>query len=239
VVAGLEVAKFVFRTLDPDCKIQFLCAEGEEIVAAPHPIAVIEGNARAMLIAERTALNLIQRLSGIATTAHKFAVQAREKGIAVVDTRKTTPGLRTLEKYAVQAGGAANHRYGLFDAILIKDNHIRVAGGVSTAIQLARRHFPDMPVEVEAANFQDIDEALAEKAEKIMLDNMTPEQIKQAVALIDQRRGDGMHRPLIEVSGGVNADNFASYLIDGVNAISIGALTHSVRSMDISLNIEV
>ena len=232
VVAGLEVAKTVFRTLDPECKVEFLIKEGFEVTTAPTNLARIEGNARALLIAERTALNLIQRMSGIATVARTFAVKAADFGIAVVDTRKTTPGLRTLEKYAVQVGGAANHRYGLFDAILIKDNHIKIAGSVTGAIKLARQKHPKMPVEVETTCEADIAQALEENAEKILLDNMTPDQVRQAVNQIDKRS-------IIEVSGGVNARNFDSYLIEGVNAISIGALTHSVRSMDISLDIEV
>lgn len=232
VVAGLDVAEFVFRTLDPNCTFTALVKDGDEITNHRTPIARIEGNARAILLAERTALNLIQRLSGIATVARKFSAKARPLEIAIVDTRKTTPGLRTLEKFAVQVGGAANHRYGLYDAILIKDNHIRVAGGITPAIQAARTAQPGMPVEVETATLAQVEEALLQRAEKIMLDNMTPEMIMLAVRLINGRS-------LIEVSGGVNESNLASYLIPGVDAISIGALTHSVRSLDISLDIEV
>jgi nicotinate-nucleotide pyrophosphorylase (carboxylating) len=232
MVAGLPAIEQTFKLLDPQCTVKFACPEGAAITRTPARIAHIEGNARAMLIAERTALNIIQRLSGIATLAQRFSCKAIPLGIAIVDTRKTTPGMRTLEKYAVKIGGAANHRYGLFDAILIKDNHIRVAGGITAAIKQARAANPQMPVEVETATLDEVAEALEQQAEKIMLDNMSPDLIRQAVAKINGAS-------LIEVSGGVNADNLDSYLIKGVNAISMGALTHSVRSLDISLDVEV
>jgi nicotinate-nucleotide pyrophosphorylase (carboxylating) len=232
VIAGIDIAAEVFRMLDPTIEIELLAKDGAEITAPPQPIARFKGNARAILVAERTALNLIQRMSGIATVARRFAERAAEFGIAIVDTRKTTPGMRTLEKYAVKLGGAANHRYGLFDAILIKDNHICVAGGIVAAVDRARAAHPDKPVEVEVANKIEVEQALAAGAEKIMLDNMTADQIREAVTIIGGKA-------LIEVSGGVSWDNLDDYLISGVDAISVGALTHSVRSLDISLDIEV
>lgn len=232
VIAGLSAAFKVFQLLEPDVQIRKLCAEGVLLQRTPQRIATIEGSARALLVAERSALNILQRLSGIATVTHQFASKAAPLGIAILDTRKTTPGLRTLEKYAVQVGGGVNHRYGLFDAILIKDNHVALAGGVIPAIQKARASEPEMAVEVEVTNLDELNQALSVNAEKILLDNMSPQQIKDAVRLI-------AGRSVIEVSGGINFDNIDDYLIEGVHAISIGALTHSVRSLDISMEIEV
>lgn len=232
VIAGFDAAFRVFQLVEPDVQTKALCQEGFLLLRTPHRIATIEGSAVALLIAERSALNLLQRLSGIATVAHRFAEKAAPHGIAILDTRKTTPGLRTLEKYAVKVGGGVNHRYGLFDAVLIKDNHIRLAGGIVPAIKRMREAEPEMAVQVEVATFDELNQALSVQAEKIMLDNMNPEQIKEAVELI-------AGRSIIEVSGGINYENFDDYLIDGVDAISIGALTHSVRSLDISMDIEV
>jgi nicotinate-nucleotide pyrophosphorylase (carboxylating) len=232
VVAGLEAAFRVFQLVEPDVKTKALCQDGTVLHRIPQRIATVEGSARALLVAERSALNILQRLSGIATVARQFAEKAAPLGISILDTRKTTPGLRTLEKYAVRIGGAVNHRYGLFDAVLIKDNHVCVAGGVSAAIKLVRQAEPELPVQVEVTNLRELEEALREKAEKIILDNMAPEQIRDAVAMASGRS-------ILEVSGGVNFDNIDDYLIKGVDAISIGALTHSVRSLDISLEIEV
>lgn len=236
-IAGLAIALQVFETVDPSIQFEAAVAEGTSFTEVPQVIAKVKGNARSLLVAERTALNLIQRISGIATATKQYADKAAPHGIQILDTRKTTPGMRMLEKYAVRTGGGTNHRIGLFDAILIKDNHISIAGGVTQAIEKVRTKFPGRPLQVEVTNESQLHEALAMKAEKIMLDNMTPDQIKSAVTLVDDA-ARGNTRSFIEVSGGVNLSNIDSYLLKGVDAISIGATTHSVRSLDISLEIE-
>jgi nicotinate-nucleotide pyrophosphorylase (carboxylating) len=190
----------------------------------------VQGPAQVLLVAERTALNLLQKLSGVATATREYAKLANPHGIQILDTRKTTPGMRLLEKYAVRCAGGTNHRTGLFDAILIKDNHVSIAGGIKQAIQQSRAKYPNRPVEIEVERLDQLTEALDAKAEKILLDNMTPEQIKEAVRLTGGKA-------FLEVSGGVNLSNLSTYLIEGVNAISTGAITHSVRSLDISLEI--
>jgi nicotinate-nucleotide pyrophosphorylase (carboxylating) len=232
VIAGLAAAFRVFQLVEPDLRTKALCQDGTLLHRTPQRIATVEGSARALLVAERSALNILQRMSGIATIAKRFAEKAAPLGISILDTRKTTPGLRTLEKYAASVGGAVNHRYGLFDAVLIKDNHVRLAGGVAAAISMVRRAEPELPVQVEVTNLDELAEALEQNAEKIILDNMSPQQIRDAVAMASGRS-------ILEISGGVNFDNIDDYLIKGVDAISIGALTHSVCSLDISLEIEV
>lgn len=231
VIAGLGVFERILHKVDLSIKFEALVADGSFIEKVPATLARIEGPSRALLGAERTALNILQRLSGIATVARQFSAMAKPVGIQILDTRKTTPGLRMLEKWAVATGGGTNHRFGLFDRILIKDNHIAIAGGVTAAIKRSRERFPEHSVEVEVTNFEQLQEALDAKAETIMLDNMSPASITKAVAMVNGRA-------FIEVSGGVNLANIDSYLIPGVNAISIGALTHSVKSVDISLEVE-
>jgi nicotinate-nucleotide pyrophosphorylase (carboxylating) len=231
VLAGLNVARAVFETVDPGTKFTIEQPEGTRIDRTPTTVATIEGKAAAVMLAERTALNLMQRLSGIASITAKYVEKAQKFGIHILDTRKTTPGLRALEKYAVELAGGTNHRFGLFDAILIKDNHISIAGGVTAAVKRTQEKFPGRPIEVEVANKEELAEALALDVEHIMLDNMNPAQVKEAIGII-------AGRSFVEVSGGVTLQNIDEYLIDGVNAISIGALTHSVRSLDISLEIE-
>lgn len=232
VVAGLEVASAVFHAVDPTIVFKTSARDGDAFSKVPTAIAEVNGPARSILIAERTALNLIQRMSGIATITRRLTEIVEPAGIRVVDTRKTTPGLRALEKYAVAVGGGTNHRYGLFDAVLIKDNHISIAGGITQAVTSVRKQCPGKPVEVEVSNIGELKEALAVTAETIMLDNMSPQMIAECVSII-------AGRAFIEVSGGVTADTIEKYLVPGVDAISIGALTHSVRSLDISLEIEV
>jgi nicotinate-nucleotide pyrophosphorylase (carboxylating) len=228
LLAGLDVALEAFRQLDPaiqvDCRKRDgdSCRPGEEI-------ALVTGSARALLIGERTALNFLQRLSGIATRARRF-VDAAEGRITILDTRKTTPTLRVLEKYAVRAGGAANHRIGLFDAVLIKDNHVRLAGGVQPAIALVRARQPDMPIEVEAQSVAEVDEALAAHADVILVDNLTIEDIREAV-----RRVGG--RAKVEISGGVTLDRIPQIAATGADYVSVGALTHSAPAVDISFEI--
>ena len=188
------------------------------------------GSAAVLLTAERTALNFLQRLSGIATRARRF-VDAAGGRITVLDTRKTTPTLRAIEKYAVRAGGAANHRAGLFDAILIKDNHIRLAGGVRAAVDRTRKQRPGLPIEIEAQSLAQVDEALAAGADRILLDNLTLDEIREAVSLT---RG----RVPVEISGGVTLDRMPELAATGAAFVSVGALTHSAPAIDISFELE-
>jgi nicotinate-nucleotide pyrophosphorylase (carboxylating) len=234
VIAGLDVAFEAFRQVAETDKGPYpffraskqdgdLCCSGDEI-------AEVNGTARALLIGERTALNFLQRLSGIATRTRRF-VDAAGGRITILDTRKTTPMLRVLEKYAVRAGGASNHRVGLFDAILIKDNHIRLAGGVANAIARVRAHRPRLPVEIEAETLAQVDEALAAGADRILVDNMTTDRIRDAVA---RARG----RATVEISGGVTLERIPELASTGADFVSVGALTHSAPAIDISFEIE-
>jgi nicotinate-nucleotide pyrophosphorylase (carboxylating) len=231
VLAGLDVAFEVFRQLDKGPVGSFAvrvpdgewCRPGTEVADVVAP-------ARTLLVGERTALNFLQRMSGIATLARRFAEAANGR-IAILDTRKTTPTLRALEKYAVRAGGGGNHRIGLFDAILIKDNHIALAGGVKAAIDRARAHRPGMPIEIEAATLHDVDLALAEGVEMILLDNMSTADIRTAVA-----RATG--RAKTEISGGVTLERLPELAATGADFVSVGALTHSAPAIDISFEIE-
>ena len=192
---------------------------------------MVTGSARAILTGERLALNLLQHLSGIAARTAELAAIARPYGARLVDTRKTTPGLRLLEKYAVRVGGGSNHRLGLYDAILIKDNHIKVAGGVKKAVELAKNYASHMTkIEVEVEDLAGVREALEAQADVIMLDNMTPEKMTEAVHII-------AHRAIVEASGGIDETTLAAAAASGVDVISVGALTHSVTALDISLDI--
>jgi nicotinate-nucleotide pyrophosphorylase (carboxylating) len=229
VLAGLDVAFETFRQVEPGIQCVPNKADGEACHAG-ETIAVITGTARALLVGERTALNFLQRLSGIASRARRF-VDASGGRITILDTRKTTPTLRMLEKYAVRAGGASNHRVGLFDAILIKDNHVRVAGGVAAAVAAARSHRPGLPVEVEAETLTQVDQALAAGAETILVDNMPTNRIRVAVA---KARG----RAKIEISGGVTLERIPELAATGADYVSVGALTHSAPAIDISFEIE-
>jgi len=229
VVAGLDVAGEAFRQLEPDVRVRTHVADGAACRVGDH-LAEIEGSARTLLVGERTALNFLQRLSGVATRARQFADAAGGR-IVILDTRKTTPTLRALEKYAVRCGGAANHRAGLFDAILIKDNHIRLAGGVMAAVAQARAHRPGMPVEIEAERLDQVDDALAAGADIVLVDNMTTADIHEAVA---RARG----RAKIEISGGVTLERIPELAATGADFVSVGALTHSAPAIDISFEIE-
>ncbi|MBC8000683.1 MAG: carboxylating nicotinate-nucleotide diphosphorylase [Leptolyngbya sp.] len=232
VIAGLAIAELVFKTVDPAIKFTALIKDGAAIEHTPVNIATISGPAISVLTAERTALNLIQRMSGIATHTAVYADKARAVGVAVLDTRKTVPGLRVLDKFAVRLGGGTNHRFGLYDQVLIKDNHIACAGGITQAVENARKLYSDKKIEVETTNLQEVEEALTAKADIIMLDNMTPQQVSQCVDVIQKRA-------FVEVSGGITLETFEKYLLPGVDAISIGALTHSVKAVDISLEVEI
>src|SRR5215831_1978520 len=228
VVAGLDVAFECFRALDPAVQVVVRTGDGVRCRAG-ESIAEVTGSARTLLVGERAALNFLQRLSGIATLAARF-VDAAGGRIVVLDTRKTTPTLRELEKYAVRAGGATNHRFGLFDAVLIKDNHIALAGGVCAAIDKARARNPDLQVEVEADTLEQVDEAVAAGADTILVDNMSIPDIQNAV-----RRVAG--RAKIEISGGVTLDRIPQLASTGADYVSVGALTHSAPAIDISFDI--
>jgi nicotinate-nucleotide pyrophosphorylase (carboxylating) len=233
VVAGLPVAIAAIRALDPAAEVQLLARDGDRLdgSAAPMPLARIEGAAAALLTAERTALNLLGRLSGIATLTRRYVDAVAGTGAVILDTRKTTPGLRLLEKYAVRCGGGTNHRLGLFDAILIKDNHIALGGHrIGDAIAAARRGTPALPVEVEAESFDDVREALEAGADRILLDNMTVDQIRLCVGYV-------AGRVPLEASGGITLANVRVVADTGVDCISIGALTHSATSLDVSLEV--
>jgi nicotinate-nucleotide pyrophosphorylase (carboxylating) len=234
VISGLDVAEAVFLRLDPDAAIERLAPEGEWR-EAPAPVLRIEGAAGALLTAERTALNFLGRLSGVATlTATVVRAIADAGGTAqLLDTRKTTPGLRALEKRAVAHGGGVNHRAGLYDFILIKENHAALAGGVGEAVRRARAARPDLPLAVEVRDGAEIDEALAAGAPRLLLDNMTPEQVAAAVAQVDGRA-------VLEASGGVTPDTVVVYsTINGLHFVSMGALTHSASNLDLSLLLEI
>jgi nicotinate-nucleotide pyrophosphorylase (carboxylating) len=229
VLFGLDAAEAVFRRLDPEARVTRLAAEGEWRDGGP--VLEVEGAAGALLTAERTALNFLQRLSGVATQAARYARAVEGTGARVLDTRKTTPGLRALEKAAVAAGGGTNHRAGLYDAILIKENHAATAGGVAAAITAARRAAPDLPVQVECRNLAEVDEALRAGAPRLLLDNMTPAQLRDVVALVDGRAE-------LEASGGVTLETVREIAASGVHFVSVGALTHSAPALDLSLPLE-
>jgi nicotinate-nucleotide pyrophosphorylase (carboxylating) len=226
VIFGLDLAEATFVALDPEATLERSVAEG--VWRESGPVLAVAGRARALLTAERTALNLLARLSGVATMAAQ-AVRAVDGTRAVIlDTRKTTPGLRTWEKAAVAAGGATNHRAGLYDAILIKENHAALAGGVGEAVRRARERAPGLPLEVEARSIAEVDEALAAGAGRILLDNMTPAQLRDAVTHVAGRAE-------LEASGGVTLQTLRAVAESGVDFVSMGAITHSAPALDLSL----
>jgi nicotinate-nucleotide pyrophosphorylase (carboxylating) len=230
VVAGLQVAELVFRRLNPAIEFKALARDGDRVKPGSI-LAEIAGQARAILTGERVALNFLRHLSGIATRTAGLVRLVEGTVARIVDTRKTTPGLRALEKYAVRAGGGYNHRFGLYDGILIKDNHIKVAGGIGPAVKAARSGCPHtIRIEVEVEDLAGVREALSAGADIIMLDNMGPEEMKEAVKTI-------AGRALVEASGGISEDNIKAAAAAGVDLISVGALTHSVKSLDISLDL--
>ncbi|MDE3074091.1 MAG: carboxylating nicotinate-nucleotide diphosphorylase [Chloroflexota bacterium] len=232
VVAGLAVAELAFRELDPTVTWQALVVDGQAVDDPPRLIVELEGLAGAILSAERTALNFLQRMSGIATAARELVRLAAGKA-TIIDTRKTAPGLRALDKYAVAVGGAGNHRVGLFDGVLIKENHIRAAGGIAQAVARCRQGVPLLTkIEVEVTNFDELHQALRAGADVIMLDNMSPDQMRQAAEI-------AAGRALLEASGGVTLENVAAVAASGVDFVSSGALTHSVKAVDINLVVEL
>ncbi|QRG67828.1 carboxylating nicotinate-nucleotide diphosphorylase [Brevibacillus choshinensis] len=230
IVAGLQIAEQVFATVDPELVFTAKVEEGARVEYGQQ-IAEVSGSVRSILSGERLALNLMQRLSAIATKTNEYVQAVAGTKARVVDTRKTTPGMRFLEKYAVRVGGGHNHRFALYDAVMIKDNHIKGAGGIAQAVAAARAAIPHtMTVEVEAETLAQVQEALEAKADIIMLDNMSNEQMVEAVRLIDGRA-------VVEASGGVNLETIGSIAKTGVDIISVGALTHSVKAFDISLDL--
>ena len=228
VVCGLEIAAAVFRALDPDTHFEPLVEEGAR-VDGPTPVATVAGPLRAILTGERVALNFLARLSGIATLTRRYVDAVEGTGAAILDTRKTTPGLRLLEKHAVATGGGRNHRMGLFDGVLIKDNHLRAAGSVGDAVARARAA-TGLPIEVECDTIEQVREAVAAGADAILLDNMTTAELRESIAL-------SAGRARLEASGGITLENVRAVAETGVDEISIGALTHSARSLDVSLEV--
>jgi nicotinate-nucleotide pyrophosphorylase (carboxylating) len=231
VVAGLPVAADVFRMLEPDYVWDVVIADGTSVPAG-EALARLEGKAATLLSGERVALNFLQRLSGVATLTRRFKDQLAGLKTELLDTRKTTPGLRVLEKYAVRVGGGTNHRMGLDDGVLIKNNHIAIAGGIGAAVERVRRERPaGMQIEVEVRTRVELEEAIAAGADIALLDNMTPAEVAKCVSLA---RG----RLLLEVSGGVSLENIRAYAETGVDRISVGALTHSAPAVDINFLVE-
>lgn len=229
VVCGLGVAEAVLRSLDPDVRFQLLATDGQ-VLPGPSAVATIEGTARAVLTGERTALNLLARLSGVATLARAYVDAVVGTGAVILDTRKTMAGLRALEKYATRVGGARNHRLGLYDGVLVKDNHLKVAGGITAAVAALREAAVGHPIEVEVETLHDVRQALTAGADVLLLDNMTTTLMARAVALVDGRAK-------LEASGGVTLARVRAVADTGVDFISVGALTHSARSLDVSLEV--
>ncbi len=230
VIAGLDIAKRVFELLDPEVVFEKQVKEGQWVNKGDI-IVTIHGYSRALLKGERTALNLLQRLSGIATKTREYADKIKHLKAKVVDTRKTTPGLRILEKYAVRVGGGTNHRFCLSDGVLIKDNHIKAAGGIKKAIDLVRDKIPHtIKIEVETETIDEVIEAIDGRADIIMLDNMGLDIMKEAVKIINGKA-------IVEASGNVNLNSIVNIAETGVDIISVGSLTHSVNAFDISMKI--
>ena len=231
-MCGLDIAKMVFQVLDENVDFQGKMNDGM-LFSPGMTIATLIGPAASCLKGERTALNFLQHLSGIATLTKKF-VEATEGNLKILDTRKTLPGLRVMEKYAVRTGGGVNHRFGLYDMVLIKDNHIEIAGSITAAVKAARQTKRKKFVEVEVKTFQELEEALANRVNRIMLDNMNREQLRKAIELI---RSTDTHTE-IEISGGIDLFNIAAYKDCGVDFISVGGLTHSAPAIDIAMKLK-
>ena len=232
IIAGIEVAKEVLRQIDPSISMQCFTKDGEEITFG-EVVFELEGSARNMLTAERTLLNFLQRMSGIATVSKQYADAVKETKTKILDTRKTTPNLRELEKYAVKTGGSENHRFGLYDMIMLKDNHIDFAGGIEKAIDNTHNYLEkkglNLKIEIETRTIEEVERVVKHgKIDRIMLDNFTPEKIKEALRWID-----GKYET--EASGGITLENIKEYAETGVDFISIGALTHHIKSLDLSL----
>ena len=236
VVFGLDLVEEAMRQCGVE-HVDRLVVEGQRRDAVPAEVALANGPAAALLVAERTALNFLGHLSGVATLTARFVEAVAGTGARILDTRKTTPGLRALEKAAVAAGGGVNHRMGLHDAILIKENHIALAGGVAKAVYAARRAQPELPIEIECGDLEEVAYALGVGADRLLLDNMDVETLRAAVKLRDENAGPG-DGPALEASGGVDLGNVRAIAETGVDFISVGALTHSAPSLDFSLLLE-
>jgi len=229
VIAGLSIAQRVFQRVDERIQFDPKTKDGEK-VQADQIVARLFGPARGMMTAERVGLNFLQHLSGIATITAKYVKAVDGTKAAILDTRKTTPGLRAIEKYATRMGGAVNHRMGLYDAVLIKDTHLALVGGITPALRAARKAYPEMEIHVEVSNLQELEQALTDKASHILLDNFSCGQVREAMQLI---RG----RATVEVSGGVQVTNARAYALAGADFISVGALTHSAVALDFSMKV--
>jgi nicotinate-nucleotide pyrophosphorylase (carboxylating) len=240
VLAGIDIARLVFRELDRELDFRATAKDGARLKPGL-TVATLAGQARAILSGERAALNLLQHLSGIATATARFVEALKGTGTAVRDTRKTLPGLRVLEKYAVLVGGGQNHRFGLFDMVLIKDNHLPAAGSITGAVRAARRAHPDLTIQVEVRNAEEAREALRAGADQLLLDNMDPESVRATIDAIGIAPGSAPGspgRPWIEVSGGVTLANARSFALPGVDSVAVGAITHSAPALDLALTIE-
>ncbi len=233
IICGLTVAEQVFYQVDNQLRFEYLCGDGEQL--EPGMVAArISGSVNSILKAERVALNFVQHLSGIATYVRCFVEKVKDLGVRLVDTRKTLPGFRVLEKYAVRVGGAANHRFGLSDGVLIKDNHIKACGSVTKAVERARQNLPHVyRVEVEVRNLEELEEALEAGAEAILLDNMDVQTLRKAVKMARKKRP----QVLLEASGGIDLENVRAVAETGVDLISIGKFTHSAPAVDLNLKI--
>lgn len=231
IIAGLDIAKMVFLKLDKNIKWNANFVNGDKVKIGD-VIVNIEGTYRALLTGERLALNILQRMSGIASETSKYVEQVKNTNVKILDTRKTVPGLRILDKYAVSIGGGTNHRIGLYDMAMIKDNHIKTAGSIAKAVRMVRDNIDSsIKIEVETTNIDEVEQALEAQADIIMLDNMTNKMMSEAVILID-------NRAKVEASGNMSLDRIKGVAQTGVDLISIGALTHSVEALDISQNIK-
>jgi nicotinate-nucleotide pyrophosphorylase (carboxylating) len=231
IAAGLEVAKETLKCLDPRISFSASVKDGCSVTNGTR-LAAVRGKVRALLTAERTALNFLQRMSGIATSTKAYVEAVKGTGAIILDTRKTAPGLRLLDKYAVRIGGGQNHRFGLYDMALIKENHIAAAGGIKEAVSLVRKNSRNVKIEVEVRNTQELSEALELNIHRILLDNMTVDQMRQAVEITGGKTE-------LEASGNISLENVAAVAATGVDMISIGSLTHSVNALDISFLIDV
>jgi nicotinate-nucleotide pyrophosphorylase (carboxylating) len=249
VLAGVDVARLTFREASPTLKFRALARDGDSVQSGV-AVAQVVGDIGGILKAERTALNFLSHLSGVATLTRRFVDKVQGTGAIILDTRKTTPGLRFLEKFAVRAGGGENHRLALWDMYLVKDNHIRAAGGVTAAVdRIARTRQADLLLEVEVESLDQLNEALRPEVDRILVDNRAPDEVRRAVELVDEwcaahpsdspRRRDGARRwPEVEVSGGITLETARRYAETGVDYLSVGALTHSAPALNLSLEIE-
>jgi nicotinate-nucleotide pyrophosphorylase (carboxylating) len=232
IICGLDIAEEIYKELNKEIKFEKKVKDGDNVKAGDY-IALIKGNARAILSGERIVLNLLSHLSGVSTQTRKYVDKIKDYKTKILDTRKTLPGFRKLQKYAVKTGGAENHRIGLYDMVMIKDNHIKVAGSITNAVNAIKDKIPkDMDVEVETETLEEVQEALEAGIDWIMLDNMSIENLKKAIELINGKAKT-------EASGGVNINNIKEVAATGVDYISIGALTHSVKELDLSMNIKI